>query len=291
MEGVAHGNAHGPETLLVKACDCLFHGLARAANDGLAGGIDIGCHDVAIDLLDGLPDNIQRRHDRSHPAVVIHADLGHLRTPGGRSLQGVGEGHDVGGNERTVFTQRMAHDHIGDKTVRAQQFVDGRVHGQHGRLGDGRLHEIHLGLLQRGRITIVHKDIARQRAAENGRHDCISLVKDLFDDGLNLGQFAPHVDVLAALAREEEADLAGRLAAAPEDALGLKRLPGLGIVEACGLARLGDLFQQFIVIAEIDDQPLRLAQLTGVGRRHIGRPAVFDAAEELIQPIFQGRRR
>jgi hypothetical protein len=203
----------------------------------------------------------------------------------------VGEGHDVGGNERTVFAQGMAHDYIGGKPVCAQQFIDGRVHSQHGRLGDGRLHEIHFGLLQRSRITIVHKDVARQRAAENGRHDGVSLVKDLLDDGLNLGQFAAHVDVLAALAREEEADLAGRLAAAPEDALGLKRLPGLGIVEACGLARFGDLFQQFIVIAEVDDQPLRLAKFAGIGRRHIGRPAVFDAAEEFIQPIFQGRGR
>ena len=242
VEGVAHRDAHGPEALRAEAGDGLFHGLACAADHGLAGGVDVGGHHVAVDLLQGCLDHIQGRHDRGHPAVVIHAHLGHFSAPGRRSFQRVGEGHDARGDERAVFAQRVAHDHIRRKAVFAQQLVKRHVHGEHGRLGNGRLHEVHLGLLHRGRISAVHKDKAGQGFAQNRRHDLVGFSKNLLNGRLKTGQFPAHVDVLTALTGKEEGDLARFGAAAPEDALGLQRLPCLRVVEACRLARLGDLF-------------------------------------------------
>src|SRR5690606_17650198 len=98
---------------------------------------------------------------------------------------------------------------------------------------------------------------------------------------------APHVDVLAALAGEEEGNLAGLGAAAAEDALPLQRLPRLRIVEAGRLARLGDALEQFVLAAEVDEEPLRRREI-GCGRiLAFGRPAGLDAAEEIVQPVLQ----
>ena len=160
----------------------------------------------------------------------------------------------------------MTHNHVGLEAVLGQQPPHGFVGGEHSRLGDGRLHQVHLRLHHRALVLRVDKDVAGQRAAEDGRHDLVGLCERLGHDLLAGGEFAAHVHVLAALARKEEGQLAWLGAAAPEDALGLKSLPGRRVVEAGRLARLLDAVQQFGVVAKVNHQALRRADGFGVRR-------------------------
>ena len=199
----------------------------------------------------------------------------------------MGKGHDAGRDQRAIFAQRVAHHHVRPDAVLAQQLVEGRVHGQHGRLGDGRLHQVALGLLHSRRIGVVHKDVAGQRAAQDRRHHRVSLAEGLGHHRLKLGQLATHVAVLAALAWEKEGDLARGCTAPAKDALRAQRLPGLGIVEASRLAGLGKLVQQLVVVAEVDHQALRLAQLSRAWRGNGRSPAALDLLPGGVQPILQ----
>ena len=129
VEGVADGDAHGLEALGGEALDGLLHSLAGAADYALVVRVDVGRHHVAVDLAQRLHDHVVGRHDRGHPAVVVHGDLGHLRAARGRRLQRVGEGHDAGGDQGAILAQRVAHDHVGLEAVLGHQLVEGRVHG------------------------------------------------------------------------------------------------------------------------------------------------------------------
>ena len=166
--------------------------------------------------------NVEGSHHRRHPAVIGHADAGHLGATGGGGLQCFGKRHDPRCHQGRVLAERVAHHHIRVDTVGRQELHHGDVEGEHSRLGDRRLHQLALGLLQHRRILAVHKEVTGERASENGRHHRIGLGEDSGDLRRELGQLAAHVQVLATLAGEEHSDLAGGRTAAPVDALGLE---------------------------------------------------------------------
>ena len=287
VEGMADGDALGAEAFLLEQGNRLLDGLAGPADHSLRVGVDVGGHCVAVHFLQGLLDHIQRGHDRGHPAVVAPAYLGHLGPAGGGGFERISEGHDLGGDQRAVFAQRVAHHHIRLDAVFTQQFVDGRVHRQHGGLRDGGLHQVAFGLFHRLGIRRIDKDVGGQRLAQDGRHHLVGFLERGSDDRFDGGQQAAHVGVLAALAGEEETDLARLLAHAAEDALRLQSLPSRRVVKTGGLARLVDLRQQFVMAAEVDHHAVRHAQHGGIGQ-HLGRrPAAFDAAEGVIQLVLQ----
>ena len=82
VEGMADGDAHRLEALLIEDGNGLLDGLAFTANHTLVVGVDVGGHRIAIDLIQRLHDDVVGRHDRGHPAVVFPADLGHLGAAG-----------------------------------------------------------------------------------------------------------------------------------------------------------------------------------------------------------------
>ena len=222
VEGVADRDALGLETLGHKAGDGRLHGLALAADDCLAVAVDVRRHHVTVNLGQGRLHHIKRGHHRRHPAVVGHADAGHLGTTGGGGLQRLGKGHDPGGHQGRVLAERVAHHHVRVDAVGRQELHHGDVEGEHGGLGDRRLHQLALGLLQHRRVVAIHKQVTGERASKNGRHHRVGLGEHGSDLGRNLGQLAAHVQVLAALSREEHSHLAGGEAAAPVDSLGLE---------------------------------------------------------------------
>ena len=199
--------------------------------------------------------------------------------------------HDAGGDEGAVLAQAVAHDHVRVDAVLGQQLINGGVHRQHGRLGDGRLHQIEFGLFHGRRVVAVHEDVAGERAAEDGRHHPVGVGEQALDHRLAGGQVAAHVGILAALAGEEEGDLTWRLAAAAEDALRHQRFPGGGIVEAEGLTRLLDAIQQLVVVAEIDYQAFGRRKVGGIRRGDGRRPPILHLAEGLVEAILQCHRR
>ena len=238
----------------------------------------------------GLNNLIGGQHG-GHPAVVVHFDVGHLpAAPGGR-FQCLGEGQHPGGDERAVLAQRVAHDHVGGEAIVGQQPANGLVQRQHGRLGDFGLHQVEVGLVDGRLVVAVDEQVAAERAAEDGLHDGIGLVERGLHRRRDGGQFAAHVDVLAALAGEEEGQLARFGAPAAEDALRFHRLPRLRRVEAHDLARLLQSVEQFVVVAEVDDQTLVGADVDGAGQGARRRPARFDADQRLVQLCLELIRR
>ena len=290
MEGVADGDAHGPEALLFKEPNGLFDGLGGAPHHTLGVGVDVGGDDVAVHLLDRRLDDTDWRHDGSHPAVVVVGNFGHFRTAGGRGFQRMGERHDARRNQRGVFTERMAHHHVGVEAKLAQELVEAGVHGEHGGLGDGGLHEVAVGFLQRSLVAGIDKDIRCERLAEDGGHHGVGFGEGLGDDRLAGGQLAPHIDILAALPREEEGELARLGAAAAIDALGLQRLPGGRVVKAQRFARFVHTVKQFGMGAKINKEALGGGDFRTGWQLGLGHPPAFDLDQQLVQPVFQGGR-
>ena len=140
VEGVTNRDALSLEALGHKAGDGRLDGLALAANDCLAVAVDVRRHHVAVNLGQGGLNNVEGSHHRRHPAVIGHADAGHLGTTGGGSLQRLGKGHDPRRHQGRILTERVAHHHIRVNAVGGQEFHHGDVEGEHGRLGDRRLH-------------------------------------------------------------------------------------------------------------------------------------------------------
>ena len=162
MEGVADRDALGLEALGHEAGDGLLDRLALAADHRLAVTIDVRRHNVAVDRGQRRLHHIEGGHHRRHPAVVLHADAGHLGATGSGGLQRLGERHDPGGHQGGVLTERVAHHHIRVNAVGRQELHHGDVEGEHGRLGDRRLHQLALGLLQHRRVVAVYKQVARE---------------------------------------------------------------------------------------------------------------------------------
>ena len=237
VEGVTDRQLHGLVAALLEELDGRFDGFAFAADDGLTGAVDVGRNDIAVDLLKRRLDDLEGSQHGGHPAVVVHLDLGHFApAPGGR-FQRLGEGQDARRYQRAILAQRVAHDHIRLKAIVGQQAADGLVESQHGWLGDLRLHQVEVGLTDGGLVVGIDKQIGGQRLAQDGLHDGVGLIERGLHRGGDGRQLATHINVLAALTREEESQLAGFGASAAEDALGFHRFPGLRCVEAHHLAR------------------------------------------------------
>ncbi len=238
VEGVAHGDAHGGKALLRKDVHGGLDSLGLTTHDTLVVGVDVGGHHIAIHLLEHILDDGIRGHDSGHPAIVAQRHLGHLCAACGRGFKRLRKGHNARGNQRGVLAQRVTHGHVGRKAIITQQQQHGGIQRQHGRLGNRRLHQVLLHLLDGGGIGAVNKDVGGERAAQNGGHHAVGFGKDTRHRGRQRSQFAAHVGILAALAGEKEGNLARARSAAAEDALALQRLPCLRVVKAGRLARL-----------------------------------------------------
>ena len=157
MKGVAHRDSQRLKALGAEDANRLLNRLAGTANHGLFVAVEVRRHHVAVNLVQGRMDNIERRHHSGHPARIVHAHLGHLGATGSGGLQRLGKGHNPGGDERAILTQRVAHHHIGPHPVLAQQRQNRHIQREHRGLRDRRLHQRALGLLLRRRVAAVHK--------------------------------------------------------------------------------------------------------------------------------------
>ncbi len=171
----------------------------------------------------------------------------------------------------------MPHHHVRLETVGLQQLQQGGVQRQHRRLSDRRLHQVKLRPHQGVGVAAVHKDVLRQRLAQNGRHHPVRFAENFSYLRRCLRQFAPHVHVLAALTGEEEGDFPGGRAAAAKDALRFQRLPRLRIIKAHDFVRLLQAGQQFVVVAKVNHQPFAGADCFRLGQRQRRRPPPFHA--------------
>ena len=238
VEGVADRQLHCLIAPLLEQFDGRFDGLACAADDGLGVAVDVRRDNVTVHFFQGRFDNFIRSQHSRHPAVIIDLYLRHFATaPGGR-FQRFGKGQDARRHQRAVFAKRVTHHQIGLEPVIGEQPANGLVHRQHGRLGDLRLHQVQVGLADGAGILRIDEQIGRQRSAEDGLHDRVGLIESPLNRRRYGGQLLTHVDVLAALSREEESKLARLWPAAAENALCFHGFPGLRCVEAHDLACL-----------------------------------------------------
>ena len=288
MEGVAHRQLHRPVAARLKQAYGGLDGLAGSADDALAATVDVGRYHIATHLLQRCLYDFDGGQHGSHLAVVFYLHLAHFAAAGGGRFQALGKRHNAGSGEGGIFAQRVAHDHIRPEAKLRQQAAQRFVHGEHGWLSNFRLHQVELGLIHRGRVTAIDEDVAGERPAQNGCHNCVGLGDGLGHDGVLGGQLAPHVHVLAALAREEISQFAVGRPTAPENALGLHRFPRLGRVEAHYFLRFVQPVQQFVVVAKVDDQPFGGLQVGWFGQAAGRRPATFGAGQGLVQLLFEG---
>ncbi len=265
VEGVADRQPHRAMALSLEGLHGLAHGFAGAADHELAVAVDVGQHRVAVHLLQRAQHGVAGSEHGDHPAGVVHLHLAHLATPGRSGLQGVGEGHDAGAYQGGVLAQGVPHHHVGLEAAGPQQRGQRGVHGEHGWLGHRRVHQGSLGGLARGRVFAVHEEVVGQRTAQDRGHHLVGRGEDLGHHRLLLHQAASHVQVLAALSRVEEGQLAGPGSAAVEDALGLHGLPQLAAILLQGPARLGEAVLQLGQVAVVDQQAFVGGQRTGGG--------------------------
>ena len=92
----------------------------------------------------------------------------------------------------------------------ASSRVEREVGREHGRLGDVGLHELGAEAVERVGVVVVAEDERGEGAAEERGHHPVGLGEGLGDDGLGGDEIVEHVDVLRALAGEEEGDLGCR---------------------------------------------------------------------------------
>ena len=227
---------HSGHTGCLAGLDGCQHSWSSAADDRLAVGIDVGHDDVARNRLDDPLDLGQGAEHGRHRPVVLLRDVSHLPAPGAYGFQRGVEAERPGRHEGSVLTEAVTHDHVRGDAVSGEQFGEGLVGGQHGRLGDLGLQELRLESGQRLLGLVVGEDVGAQRAPEQGGHDFVGVVVDGLHDRLGLAQRAEHVDVLRALPGVQEGHL-GRRAATQEDALRAQHLPHRRGVGGQGLER------------------------------------------------------
>ena len=97
----------------VERGDGRLHRRGGAADDGLAGAVDVGDDDVAVDAGDDPLDLGEGREHCSHGAVVLDVEVGHLAAPGTHRLEGVSERQGAGSHESAVLAEAVAHDEVG----------------------------------------------------------------------------------------------------------------------------------------------------------------------------------
>ncbi len=130
------------------------------------------------------------------------------------------------------------------------------IHGEHGGLGDGRLHQGFFGLLDCGLVVGIDEDDRAQPSVDVVVHDAVRLVEDIPHDGFGGTQLAQHVHVLRALAGVEERYLGGRSTAAI-DPTGSQCLPARRILALEHFDGSGCLGGQLFGVAVIDGEPFR----------------------------------
>ena len=240
-----------------------LHRVGGAADDGLAGAVDVCDDDVPVGFGDDALDLGERGEHGGHGAVVAHRQIRHLAAPGADRLQRGVEGQRTGGDQSAVFAEAVAHHHVRAHAVRVEHAGQRQVGGQHRRLGDLGLHELLFEPLGGGLVGVVREDVFGQRLTEQWRHHPVGLVECRGDQRLLLAKVAQHVDVLRALAGVEERDLS-RCAAADEYALGAQDLPHGGVAAPQRLHRLARLGRQVARVGIVDRDPHRRARQGGV---------------------------
>jgi hypothetical protein len=180
----------------------------------------------------------------------------------------------------------MAHDHVRLDAPRVEQPRERGVNGEHRRLRDRGLTEGILGRRERDVVGSVHEDALGEPPAGQRLQHGIRLVERLRHNGVRGAQVTQHVDVLRALAGEQERDLAGN-AAAQEHALVAERAPAAGItVLQCRRGLLAQ-FRQLSGIAVVDGDANAGPQLTSERRGALGRAAVRGPGLHFAQPRAQ----
>jgi hypothetical protein len=74
VEGVAHRQQYGVGALVGEGPNRALDRLGRSADDRLAGAVDVGDDDVAVDRADDSFDLLQRGEHGRHGAVVLQRE-------------------------------------------------------------------------------------------------------------------------------------------------------------------------------------------------------------------------
>ena len=255
---MAHGQARSCQPALCARPLGGEHCFGGAPDHRLGGGVDVGEDNVAVDRRDDLLGGLERPHHRDHQSGVVDRQVGHLVSASADRLEGGGERQALGGDERAVLAEAVAHHHVRRDAVLAQQAGESDVDGEHRGLRDLGPLELRLGLghpLGRRRID---EDHVAQGTPQQRCHHLVGLGEGCGDGRLMLAEGAQHVGVLRALPGVEERHLAGRAVPA-EDAAALEQLPrrttALERVE-----RLGRFVGQFGGVGVVDGDALRRRQ-------------------------------
>ena len=97
----------------VESINRFVDGRALATDDSLLEAVDIGDNEVAIDTREYALYVCQRCKDGGHLAVVLYRNVGHFPASGADGFECFGECQDAGLHEGRVFTEAVAHDHVG----------------------------------------------------------------------------------------------------------------------------------------------------------------------------------
>ncbi len=186
----------------------LFDGLRLAGYDGLQRAVLVGADDVAADLLELRVDLVAAEGDRGHLARVGHFHAGHFLGAAGDGAQAVLEGKNAGRGGGRVLAERVAYGHVRLHAELPEQAVHRYVGRHHGRLGE-------LGLLDGGfalgqflfPLAGLAPDGLGEPDAYHLLQDDVGLVKSGLHHLVLGGEVAHHVDVLRALAGEQQTDL------------------------------------------------------------------------------------
>ena len=287
VERVAHREPLRLVALLVEGVHGELHRRRLSPDHDLAPRVEVRRHHVAGDRFQLLDHEVGRGHHRRHRPVVAEADLAHLAAARRGRFHRLAEGEHPRRHQGAVLAERVAHHHVRLEAELAQQPAHRGVHRQHGGLGDRGLLEVLLRLLDRLRVLPVHEDVARQLAAEDGREDAIGFLEDAGHERVRRREVAAHVDVLAALAGEEEGDLAGGGAAAPEDALGLEGPPGRRRVGGEGLLGLLQALDELLAVLVVDRDALARREVGRVRHGDGRHVAVLDARQHPVDRLAQ----
>ncbi len=103
VEGVTDRDVAGFVPFGVEEVYRLVYGGAGAAKNALAVAVNVGGDDVAIHFFQGGFHHVQGGQHKSHFAVVVYADAGHLAAAGGGGFQVILERHNAGSHQRRVL--------------------------------------------------------------------------------------------------------------------------------------------------------------------------------------------
>ena len=146
--------------------------------------------------------------DTGHPTLVLDLDTGHLTSACAHRDEGILEAEDARRDRRGVLSERVTRDHIGHDAVCREQTHQRDVDGQGRGLRYLGVPES-LKLLLFGNVRVATNEV-RQRATQLLGHDLVGFIKGGLNHWVLRREVETHVDVLRALSREQERDLAVR---------------------------------------------------------------------------------